>query len=212
MKRIKQFLTVCAAGLLATAFAPFASAQILFDSDGYSYVAYNTSTSYTSNSLGQFSFTYYTTFAPTDFDPAEVMASFGVTLTDGTRGGTGVTVTNLLQTATLTSTTNQVVDLTNADLSLPTLTALHRSTTTESTQNSAFPGYDDTDVNGTFDELTVTVTGTLSSGAELGATGVVDTMVEIPLSTPEPSAMFLALIAAVAFAVCVFRKRLSVRQ
>jgi hypothetical protein len=211
MRLSKKILAGSAAAFLAVVFAPVGSAQILFDSGGQSYVAYNFSTDYVSNSNGDFSATYYTTFATADFDPAAVLASFGVTLTDATRGGTGVTVSNLIQTATLSLVIdNSVVtstNLANADLTLPTLSAPDRSTTTESTETPGFPSLIGTGVFGDYNELTVTVSGTLSNGAELGTTGVVDTEVSIPIAAPEPSSWMLAVFATLVFGASVHRKR-----
>jgi hypothetical protein len=200
MRFTKNSLAACALAILAIAFAPSAFAQIFFDSGGESFVAYNYHTDYASNPNGDFSVTYYATFAPTDFEPSFVQGTFGISLTDATPNGTGVTATDLVQTTTLSFVSGNVVvastDVPAADFTLPTLSISNRGTATESTQSVGFPGYV-TGPLGTYNELSVTITGTLSSGSQLGATGVVDVEVQNPVPAPEPSSLALVLLSLI---------------
>jgi membrane-associated protease RseP (regulator of RpoE activity) len=213
MSFIKRISAICAGIFFAVALATTANAQIFFDSGGTSYVSYNYHTDYADTTGGNFTVTFYTTFDATDFEPAVALASFGVTLTDGTTGGTGVTASNLLQTATLVEvdSQNNVIassPLAVAQLPLLTYSVSNHSSQTESTQTPSFPGYDQSTVSGTYDELEVTISGTLTQGAQIGATGVVDVEAQAPSSAPEPSG--LSLISAVALVLAIYlRKKLN---
>jgi hypothetical protein len=152
-----------------------------------------------------FSMTFTTSaqnFPSTTYTPSYDRATFGVTLTDGTELGTGVSATSS-QSATLSNTAGGTTPLTNADLTTGELDTNSSSTGTI-TDRVSTPGYGNLLLgpSGTFDQLSVTVSGTYSAGADLGVSGRVDLV-------PEPSPAALLSIGLLAFGVAFRRRILS---
>jgi hypothetical protein len=141
---------------------------------------------------------FTSTFPAVDYNPSLVKASFGLTLTDGTANGSGSTLTDAFETATLSLVGGGTVSA-GTDLSLPSFSVTGGDSTTESKRTAAFPGYLN-GPSGSFNQLTVTITADYSSSAEVAVTGRVDVV-------PEPSSIALALVAAGTFIACVRIRR-----
>jgi hypothetical protein len=143
---------------------------------------------------------FTTAFPEVDYNPSLVKASFGLTLTDGSADGSGSTLINATETATLSLVSGGTISA-GTDLSLPTFSVNGGDSATESKRTAAFPGFMN-GPSGSFNQLTVTISANYSGSAEIAVTGRVDVV-------PEPSSLALAFIAAGAFIACsrTLRKR-----
>lgn len=217
MKFRKIISTLFLAALLAAASARTGFAQTYFPPTtivNLTYVPVNLSFSNNGNSSQLFSVTFQTTpfSSPIDFSAGSVRASLGISLTDGTAGETGVTLSSLTETAQLSyvvaNTTIASAPLTSATLSIGSSNAFAvpagDGTDTETLRTT---GYLSDPITGSFNVLTVTVSGQLPGNSTLGVTGRVD--VQTPLevtAVPEPSSIALMLIATLVFVSCLRRK------
>lgn len=145
-----------------------------------------------------FTVQFTSTFPEVDYNPSLVRASFGLTLTDGTDNGSGSSLTDATETATLSLVGGGIVSA-GTDLSLPGFSVTDGDSSTESKRTTSFPSYIN-GPSGAFNQLTVTITADYSSSAEVAVTGRVDVV-------PEPTSILLALIAAGTLGVCLRRWR-----
>ena len=220
MKLREIISRACSIALLVAAFASTGFAQTSYyypatTTVDLSYVPLSLSFNNLGSTSESFSATFQTAPFPTlDFASGQVRASLGISLTDATFGGTGVTLSNLSETATLSyvlsGTTIASAPLTNATLSVnssnPFPVPAGDGSDTETLRTS---GYVPDSINGSFNVLTVTVSGDVPANSTLGLTGRVDVngALVVP-ATPEPSSFVLALVATVIFVACL-RRRLS---
>jgi hypothetical protein len=168
------------------------------------FVAYSYYFVNTAGSTQPFSMQFTTSFPDLSFaasDPAQVKASFGVSLTDGSPGpGPTSSSAAVSQTAVLgeaASMGGPLIQSTSADVDLGPADeyVTNGGTTTTNLSTAGFPSYNPGPSGGPYNELVVTVSGTYSANALVAVSGRVDVVPEPPSTT----LFFLGIAAGLIF-------------